>query len=193
MADSFLPEVLREFGARYPKVTVQLISSNQRIDIIAEGFDLAFRFGLLDDSSLIARSIQHCQRWILASPDYINAHPELEKPQQLREHRCIVSEFTPRWDFRSGKRRISIHPQPYVHVTDVVMAKNLALEGLGICMLPDISASKEVKAGKLIPLLPNYPLEPRDLNLIYPNRNLQSAAVKCFIETLLEVSENHDW
>ena len=72
------------------------------------------------------------------------------------------------------------------------MAKNLALEGVGICMLPDISASKEVKAGKLIPLLPNYPLEPRDLNLIYPNRNLQSAAVKCFIETLLEVSENHD-
>jgi len=153
MADSFLPQVLRQFSDRYPKVSVQLISSNQRIDIIAEGFDLSFRFGLLDDSSLIVRAIQPCQRWILASPDYITAHPTREKPQHLREHRCIVSGFTPRWDFRSGKRKISIHPQPYIHVTDVVMAKNLAMEGVGICMLPDISASKEVEAGLLVPLL----------------------------------------
>jgi len=193
MSDSFLPETLRRYQQRYPKVDIQLISTNQRVDILQQGIDIAFRFGLLEDSSMIARTIKRCQRWVLASPAYIEREPALLSPTQLRDHRCIVSQYSPQWEFADGKRKIAIQPHPHIQVTDIVMAKSLALKGIGICMLPDISAKREVEAGTLIPLLPNYPLEQRDLNLVYPSRNLQSAAVKCFIETIFEVYEEHQW
>lgn len=191
MSDSFLPEALRRYQQRYPKVDIQFSSTNERIDILQQGVDVAFRFGVLEDSSMIARTIRRCERWILASPDYINAAPALLNPAQLREHRCIVSQYTPQWEFSDGKRKIAVQPHAHIQVSDLVMAKNLALKGAGICMLPDISVNREIEAGSLIPLLPNYPLAQRDLNLIYPNRNLQSPAVKHFIETVFEVYEEH--
>ena len=69
------------------------------------------------------------------------------------------------------------------------MAKELAIGGAGICMLPDMLITDEITDGRLQPLLPDYPMETRDLNLLYHSRNLQSPAIKRFIETTLEVFE----
>ncbi len=187
MSDGRFPQVIQLFSERYPRVRLQVLSSNERVDIVKEGIDIALRLGVLEDSSLIARRITACQRWPLASPAYLAQHGAPEKPQALLKHRCIVSAFTPRWTFLEGKRVHAVDPVPHLRVTDVVMARELAISGAGICMLPDMLLKSEIADGLLVPLLPDYPMETRDLNLLYQSRKLQSPAVKRFVETALEV------
>lgn len=61
------------------------------------------------------------------------------------KHRCIVSGFTPRWGFIRGKEIVELVPETYIKVTDVVMSKRLAMDGVGICMLPDVMIGEDVE------------------------------------------------
>lgn len=184
-------ELIHRYSERYPRVKLQILSSNERLDIVREGIDIAVRLGVLEDSSLIARRITRCRRWPLASPAYLAEHGTPETPRGLAEHRCIVSAFTREWTFRSGKQVQAVTPSPYMRVTDVVMAKELAMAGAGICMLPDLLLTSEIDDGLLVPLLPDHPMETRDLSLLYQSRKLQSPAIKRFVETALEVFDDH--
>jgi len=161
--------------------------------VVKEGFDLAFRFGDMEDSMLVARKVISSSRRILASPDYIREHGEPRAPDNLNLHRCLVSEFTPKWIFQSGNGQDQIIPDPFVRITDVSFAKKLAVEGLGICMLPDLLTIQEVNNGSLVPLLKTYSMTPVNLNLVLPSRGYQSASVKRFIETVFEIIERDEW
>ena len=187
MSESRLPAIISVYTQRYPLTRIQVLASNERANIVKSGIDIALRLGELEDSSLIARKIKDCSRWILASKAYIDQHGAPEKPGELHKHRCIVSGFTPRWGFQDGKTLREIAPEAYIRVTDVNMAKTLAVDGVGICMLPDLLISDEIDRGLLIPLLPDFPMPKRPLNLVYPSRKLQSASIKRFIETTMEV------
>jgi len=76
----------------------------------------------------------------LANRAYAEWVPALRSPTQLREHRGIVSQYTPLRELTDGKRRITSQARPHIQATDIMMAKNLALKGVEICMLRDISA-----------------------------------------------------
>ncbi len=183
-------EAIQLFSERYPRVQLQVLSSNERVDIVRDGIDIALRLGVLEDSSLIARRVTECRRWPLASPGYIAAHGAPTTPRDLAKHRCIVSAFTQTWSFRTGKSVQTITPPPYIRLTDVVMARDLAIAGAGICMLPDLMITSEIDDGLLVPLLTDHPMETRDLNLLYQSRKLQSPAIKRFVETMIEVFES---
>ncbi|MEM1112762.1 MAG: LysR family transcriptional regulator [Pseudomonadota bacterium] len=190
MSDGRIPQVIKLFSERYPRIKLQVLARNERVDLVKEGIDIALRLGVLEDSSLIARKVTTCTRWPLASPDYLARHAPPVAPDDLARHRCIVSAYTPRWSFTRGKQLQTVSPSPFIRVTDVGMAKQLAIAGLGICMLPDMILNREIEDGLLVPLLRDYPMERRDLNLLYPSRKLQSSSVKRFIETTLEVFSN---
>jgi DNA-binding transcriptional LysR family regulator len=187
MSETVVPKIIDTYTARYPQVRVELLASNERVDIIREGIDVAMRLGVLEDSSLIARKVNDSRRWALASPAYLERHGTPQKPKDLLKHRCIVSAFTPRWGFYAGKRVAELAPEPYIKVTDVVMARKLAVDGVGICMLPDLMIGEELEEGSLVRLLPDYPMETRPWNLVFPSRNLPSASVKCFVDVALEI------
>lgn len=187
LSDTRLHRTIARYCERYPRVKLEVRASNTRVDIIKEGIDIALRLGTLEDSSLVARKVTECRRWALASPRYLEHHNRPNKPHDLTQHRCIVSSFTPHWRFTDGKKLHTITPTPHVRVTDVVMARELAIAGVGICMLPDILLASELDTGALVPVLPDYPMEVGDLNLLYPSRKLQSSAIKRFIDTALEV------
>lgn len=186
MSESFLSQLVTRYTRRFPKVRLQLISSNNRVDLVKEGFDLAFRFGTLEDSTLIAKKIATSPRRLLASASYLKEHGEPSSPDDLLEHRCLVSEFTSLWTFQQGPLEHQISPKPFVQVTDVSFAKKLALEGVGICMLPDLFSQEEVDRGRLKPLMSDYVMPAVDLHLVLPSRGLQSASVKSFVEVLME-------
>ena len=190
MSETVVPRIIERYTQRYPQVRVELLASNARVDIIREGIDIAMRLGVLEDSSLIARKVADSHRWALASPVYLEQHGTPQKPQDLLKHRCIVSAFTPRWGFLVGKRVAELEPEPYIKVTDVVMARKLAVDGVGICMLPDVMIGDELQLGSLVRLLPDHPMETRPWNLVFPTRNLQSASVKRFVDTAQEIYGN---
>ena len=187
MSDSFLCEVVIAYTKQYPKVTLNLISANSRVDVVKDGFDLALRFGDMEDSMLVARKVTGSVRRVLASPAYLEMHGDPSVPEDLNHHHCLVSEFTPTWTFQSGNEHRDISPDPFIRITDVSFAKKLAVEGVGICMLPDLLTEKEIKSGTLVPLLTNYSMKPVNLNMVLPGRGFQSASVKSFIETVLDI------
>jgi DNA-binding transcriptional LysR family regulator len=82
---------------------------------------------------------------------------------------------------------VELEPEAYIKVTDVVMARKLAVDGVGICMLPDVMIGNELKEGTLVRLLPDHPMETRPWNLVFPSRHLQSASVKRFVDVALEI------
>lgn len=186
MADTLMPKIIGLYTERYPHVQLEVIASNERVDVIREGIDVALRLGVLEDSSLVARKVMDSRRWALASPTYLERFGIPERPADLLKHRCIVSRFTPRWGFVVGRRVEELEPDPYIKVTDVVLAKQLAVDGVGICMLPDIMVGDEIDKGRLVPLLPNHLMETRPWSLVFPSRHLQSTSVKCFLDTAME-------
>lgn len=187
MSDSLMPQIIERFTDDFPQVKIELLASNERVDIVADGIDIALRLGPMEDSSLIARKVTDSRSWPLASQDYLEKFGEPSKPGDLLKHRCIVSFFTPRWSFRVGKRVEEITPEPYIRLSDVMMAKRLAMDGIGICMLPDVMIKDEVADGDLVPLLLDHPMESRPWNLVFPSRHLQSASVKRFIDMAMDI------
>ena len=82
--------LVNQFLIRYPQVEIEVQLSNQRINLIDEGYDLAIRLGQLDDSSLIAKRISSRQHFLCASPSYIQQHGKPETITDLKQHNCLL-------------------------------------------------------------------------------------------------------
>jgi DNA-binding transcriptional LysR family regulator len=124
-----------EFQLRYPDVSLDVSISDDVVDLVEAGFDVALRTGKPQDSSLIGRMIGHCPRYMLASPDYL-ARPPLTHPRQLVEHRCITHRAWSEWLLRSESEDYRYLPDN-AHMTDnLVYARECAIAGAGITLFP---------------------------------------------------------
>lgn len=193
MTCSPLPEILSTYSQRYPGVKLELLCSNDWIDLIAGGFDVALRAGPLQDSSLIVRELGPVRRLLLASPEYVRDNKPLRVPDDVRQHPCIVSAYTTKWTFVGTEGAQTITPEPHVLSNDLDMIRELLVKGVGIGTLPASSLGTEVEDGLLVPLLENFPLEQRTFNLVYPSRKLQSVNLKRFIEIAVALYERSDF
>jgi DNA-binding transcriptional LysR family regulator len=102
VSDTLLTPLVTAFQASYPKVRVQILVTERLVDLIAEGVDLAFRLGVLKDSSLVARRILTYRHQLVASPSYLNACKPPKGPQDLLDHRLLTfSHWKPEnsWTF----------------------------------------------------------------------------------------------
>ena len=109
---AFLAEVIVEFSARHPAVSVDMVLSNRTLNLVEEGFDLAIRIADLADSSLAARKLAPNRRVVCASPSYLRRHGTPRTPDDLAQHNCLATDFTMHWDYRGpdgkpGSARVS--------------------------------------------------------------------------------------
>lgn len=175
-----------EFQKRYPEVSLEISVSDTVVDLVQEGFDIALRTGKPQDSSLIGRTLGRCPRYLLASAAYLAESPQLETPSDLKSHRCIMHRAWPEWVLRQGDK---YHRWllPMEHSTDnLLYARECALAGAGITLLPVFLCREEVASGALIRVLPEWEAEDNDLYLVYPSRKLNSPALACFIDFMLD-------
>ncbi|WAT00222.1 LysR family transcriptional regulator [Rouxiella chamberiensis] len=182
---TLLARMNAEFTARYPDVSLEVSVSDQLIDLVQEGFDVALRSGKPQDSSLIGRSLGEGPRYLLASPDYLARHPALTSPQQLEMHSCIGHRAWKEWVLR----RHDVYHRwvlPSAHSTDnLLYARECAMAGAGITLLPAFMCREEVGSGRLVRVLPEWEAESNSLYLVYPSRKLNSPALACFIDFML--------
>ena len=184
-----LPELLGNFMQRYPDVSVDLRVTNRVVDLLTEGFDVALRTGKPQDSSLIGRMIGHCPRYMLASPDYLARRGPLTHPRQLVEHRSITHRAWSEWLLRSESEDYRYLPDN-AHMTDnLVYARECAIAGAGITLLPAFLVEDKVEKGALVQVLPEWNVEGNDLWLAYPSRKLNSPALMSYIEFAMQFDE----
>lgn len=183
---TLLPRLTTAFQQHFPAVSLEIVISDTVADLVQEGIDVALRTGKPHDSSLIGRPLGGTPRYLVASPDYLARHPALFHPQQLQSHRCIAHRAWSEWVlYRESEYYRWLLPE--AHTTDnLLYARECALAGVGITLLPTFLFDEVASSGRLARVLPQWQAEANDLYLVYPSRKLNSPALACFIDFVFQ-------
>jgi LysR family transcriptional activator of dmlA len=178
------------FAQRYPQVEVQLDVTDRPVDLVADGIDLAIRFGELPDQRLVARRIMSNRRLLCASPRYLERHGMPASLADLANHRCIVhrqnDEAHGVWRLEHEGRAVSVKVQGALSSNDGDIVLGWALDGHGILVRSEWDLAKYVDSGRLRIVLPGYAQPEADLFVVYPSKRRQSARARAFVDFLVE-------
>ncbi|MDI7658901.1 LysR family transcriptional regulator [Cronobacter universalis] len=183
---TLLARMNAEFLAIYPDITLEVFISDDVRDLVMEGFDVALRTGKPQDSSLIGRKIGHCPRYLLASPAYLAQHPTLTHPAQLADHRVIIHRAWAEWLLQRDRELYRCHLNQMHQTDNLLYARESALAGAGITLLPAFLLDDSLTQGALVSVLPEWTVTGNDLYLVYPGRKLNAPALVSYINFALE-------
>lgn len=181
--------VVGEYMKLYPKVTVELDLSPRRVDLVAEGFDIAIRMGdLPDDSSLAARRVLTQKQGLFASPEYIGRRGLPEHPDDLLAHDllCVLRRTggTAPWTLSRGKT-VWQHEMPArLLVNSPELLVKVACAGVGIVSSPDMFAERLLATGELVRILPEWELPMTVGWAVFPGRRLMPAKTRAFLDLM---------
>jgi DNA-binding transcriptional LysR family regulator len=167
----YFAEQIAEFCKRYPLVHVELDLTSRRVDLIAEGFDFALRAGVLQDSSLIARKITSSELIPVASPAYLEERGVPRRVSDLETHPFVL--FSPnnqvsRLSLTGPKGVEHVELTGPVTVNSPSFARDLALAGLAMALVPSQACAEALAQGRLLRVLPDHSLPGAALYLVYP-------------------------
>ena len=177
--------VLAELARRHPQLQVHAAYSDQRVDLVAEGFDAAIRLGTLADSNLVARRIRSFRGRTVASPAYLAAHGAPQTPEEIAAHPALM-QGTESWRFTVAGSVITVHPQGRFKADNGQALVSGALAGLGIAALPDFLIEEHLATGALVPLLVPYPMPEAGLYVVRPPGSHPPRKVRTLIEIMVE-------
>ncbi|WP_085909263.1 LysR family transcriptional regulator [Kiloniella majae] len=185
-----------QFMKLYPQVNIDVLMSDQYVDLVDQGIDIAIRGGgQLKDSSLRSRKLFELHRVLCASPVYIENAPELLEPDDLSFHNCLIyslSSSPTNWVFKNENeiRELNLVAGSYV-VNNGLALKQAALADLGVILAPEILVHDELEAGKLIRLLPAWKADAHALYAVYPYHRETSHKIRTFIDFLAKLDEKN--
>lgn len=187
----FVAPHVPEFKQEYPLVQIRLRMSDRKVDLTAEGLDVAFFLGQPEDSNLRIRTIADCPRVLCASPEYISrrGHPSNGNDLVEQKHDCLVLRFPGASEFQwtletdEGPRRFAIDGPFDSDDGDVLTG--WALDGQGIVLKPVFEVAEELRSGALIPVAEATPPLPVQLACLYPHRRHQDPKTRLFIDFMV--------
>ena len=175
---------IAEYLKRYPYVRVEADFSNRIVDVIHEGIDVAIRIGALPDSELSARPLGEIRYGLYASPAYIHARGEPDSPRTLSEHQLIM--FSPKgkpvWHLVRGQQREEIAGEALCIINNNLAARGLAVEGLGITLLPHFQAAPLVSQGQLIQIMKDWERVPVPVSAVFTSSRYMTPKVRAFVD-----------
>jgi len=183
-----LARVLADMARRHPRLQLDTSYSDRFVDLIAEGFDCAIRFGYLEDSNLLARRVGPLFGQLVASPDYIASHGQPETPYELVDHEALM-QGTETWLLTDGDETVSIHPRGRFKADNGTALVAAAVAGLGIAYLPDALTQAHLASGALVPVLTDHPPPRAGVYVVRPPGQHPARKVRVLTEMLLECFE----
>jgi DNA-binding transcriptional LysR family regulator len=175
------------FLAKYPELALEMITREHVGDLVADGVDVAVRFGEPISASLIARKLADIQILTVASPRYLKRHGRPQVPQDLPRHSCIDfrDPQTGRaydWEFHRNGRILPVKVASRLMLSDAGTMLTECLAGTGICQVLAIAVKDQLAKGKLVNLFPDWADETFPLYALYPSRHHPAAKVRAFID-----------
>ncbi|QSR48792.1 LysR family transcriptional regulator [Aeromonas veronii] len=177
-----LGRILAEFRALYPEVVLELTLSDDQLDLVGEGYDLALRAAPLKDSSLICRRIGQVARHLVAAPAYLTAHGMPQQLSELGRYACLVHSAMPVWPLQEGGWR----PQGACVSNSLLALREMALHDGGIALLPHHVCEGDLAVGRLQKVLPDQPIPANPFYLIYPSREHLAPALRTLMDFVAE-------
>jgi len=188
VVEFLLMPILPKFLKEYPDIRVEISSDAALTNIVTERFDAGIRPGRKVERDMIAVKIfQPIPMALVASPAYLTKHGPPQTPQDLKDHNCIRFRLPSgiwQWQFEKKGRRVDVTVTGNTIVNDPYLAAKLAEDGVGILYFAEPYVCAQVRAKKLVPLLPEWIPPGDDLYLYYPSRKQNPAALEAFIAFL---------
>ena len=138
--------LVNDFVTQYPELEVQLVLSNQQIDLIDEGFDLAIRLGQLGDSTMIGKRLATRKQYVCAAPEYLSAFGAPHTLSELDRHNCLSGTLD-YWRFQEKGKARNIRVKGNFSCNSGPVLVDAALKGMGIVQLPDYYVQEYINQG----------------------------------------------
>ncbi len=195
LAKSLIHPKIPGFLRTYREVEVQLVFDDRDIDPIRDHVDLVVRPTPTPPQGLVARQLGTVRWMPCASPGYLRARGTPVVPNDLAQHDCLYLGDTlddNRWTFRQGNHAQTIEVRGRYIANDVSARREAALEEWGVASLPEFAVEDDLRAGRLVQVLPEWLFEPRAYSgpvwLLYPPNRLLPPKVRALIDWLVEQS-----
>ncbi len=186
-----LAPAIADFARLHPQVKFDISLSDQQVDLIEEGLDLAIRVGELGSQNMVTRPIGKARMMVCAAQSYLDANGIPGIPAELVKHQCLTYAYASdnnAWRFTSqdDKGIISVRVTGVVHSNNGLLLRELAAQGMGITMAPDFILQVGVDDGRLVEVLKDRTPPPLTIYAAYPSRKHLSAKVRGFANFLQE-------
>lgn len=189
---TWIAPLLGEFHARHPEVRVEMNLSNETVDMIDQGIDVALRVGALPDSNLIARKLAVFRTQIYASPNYLARHGEPLHPDDLRHHRTLAMPKSRRsnneyvWPLSDGERTVDYVIDPVMVANDPGPLRGALLCGEALMLAADVTVKAFAEQGYVQRVLAGWTGPEYEFNAVFPRGQVQSPKVRAFVDFLVE-------
>lgn len=188
-ATTVLAPKLGQFARDYPDIVLDVAVDDNRVDIVARGFDAGIHFGEFIEKDMIAVRVSRDYRSaIVGSPSYFETHPQPKAPHDLLSHQCINFRHGDagiyRWEFEKGKKSLSVAVEGPLIVDDVEVMIHAAVDGVGLAFMSDEHAGPHLASGALVRVLEDWCPPFLGYFLYYPSRRQQSAALSALVGAL---------
>jgi DNA-binding transcriptional LysR family regulator len=192
LTQTVLAHLLPDFLALYPKMQVRLLSSDRRVDVIGEGYDLAIRVrNKLDtDANLVVRGFGHSRTKLVASPTLLKIHGRPTLPDELaklpalsmREH-----EGAQTWELIDADgTQVNVEVQARLITGDFAVLLEAARRGMGVAVLPEFGCAPAITAGDLEVVLADWSMPEGTMHFVYPSRRGMLPGVRALVDFLAE-------
>lgn len=183
--------LLGEFRARHPEVRVEMMMSNEPLDLIDKEIDVALRVGNLPDSSLVARRLAVFRSQVFASPEYIRRHGEPLHPDDVQHHATLAMHKARRnggfvWTLGNGERTADFRIDPVLVANDYGALKGALLCGEGLMLTADVLMKQLAENGFVQRVLAGWTGPDYEFNAVFPRGMTHSPKVRAFVDFLVE-------
>lgn len=176
---------LHRFMSDNPDLTINLVLSDEMVDIVGEGYDLAIRIAELSDSSLVARKLASVQRVLCATPAYLDEHGRPSTLDDMDSHTCLTMASQDVWRMEGPEGQVTLRPSGPLITNSNDVVRTCVMDGVGIALRSTWDIGEQLKAGELEIVLPEYSAS-RDVGIfaLFPSRRFLPAKVRLFIDFL---------
>jgi DNA-binding transcriptional LysR family regulator len=187
--DVFAMEHMAEFLARHPRIRVEFLLDDAKVDLIAQSIDVAFRPGRLLKSSSVGRKLIEAPFVLVASPSYLAENGTPTDPLALARHQCLVMASDSggaKWELEGPGGLIEVAVSGRFRANNARAIMQAAIAGLGIALIPYPLCVAEVAAGQLARVLTGYWRDFAGVYAVFPNRRHIAPAVSLFVDFVSE-------
>ena len=181
--------LINDFMVQYSDIEVTAFLSNQKIDLIDGGYDLAIRIGQLSDSTMMAKKLSRRTNFVCAAPTYLEKYGTPRSLSDLSQHNCLLGTRD-YWHFiengKNADKEKNLRVSGTVQYNSGHSLVDAALKGLGIVQLPDYYVQQYLASGELVSLLDNYREPEESIWAIYPHNRHLSPKIRLLVDYLAE-------
>ena len=189
-AAAFVVPAIAQFMRRYPRIEVDLKASDQAVDVVGEGVDLAVRIRELPNSSLKARRLGQLRTVVYGAPGYFARHGRPRQPDDLADHQCVVRAFGPReagtWRFRVGRQLKAVRVKGAFRTDNTASIHAAVCQGLGIGYGPFWQIRELLDDGALEIVLEEFETPRFPIQAVFPPSGMAPAKTRLFADLLAE-------